>query len=137
MSVPAKSNIPGISPAEALLEFGPTVLNRNLVEAWITDQLHPGGIIRCPNCREELQSPRSCATFGKGGRVVCQSCGRFYNNRCNTILHKSPFPSGIIYLLAVMIALDVPKVRIAETLHMSINTVKRWSDIFSATGTVL
>lgn len=133
----ADSMINGFTPGAALAVFSPDMLDHHLINAWVYDKLHPGDVICCPACGDQIKSDRACSTFEFGGRVCCPSCKKFFTNRTDTILHGSQLSFGQVYLIAVLSALKVERREIARIVGLHPDSIRNWEKIFTALETPL
>ena len=90
---------------------------------WIR-RLHPSGPC-CPGCGVLLEG-RQSETFGAGGRVHCNSCGRWFNYRTGTLLQGAIVDDRELYLLALLTEMECPTGQIAAACNLSDDTVRAW-----------
>lgn len=94
---------------------------------WVR-RLHPAGG-RCPDCGVSLDG-RQAETFGAGGRVHCNSCGRWFSYRTGTILAGSTADDCQLFLLAYLTGLLCSVQDIAAACRLSKDTVRAWQRRF-------
>ena len=94
---------------------------------WIR-RLHPAGPA-CPDCGVSLDG-RQAETFKAGGRVRCNSCGRFFTYRTGTVLHGANADDRQLYLVAFLTASECSPRAIALATGLSTETVREWQGRF-------
>lgn len=96
---------------------------------WIR-RLHPSGGV-CPSCRVAIDG-RQAETFRTGGRVHCNSCGRWYGYRTGTPLSGTTLDDRQLFLLVYLASLGCNAQSIATACQVSTDTVDRWLRQFGA-----
>jgi transposase-like protein len=94
---------------------------------WVR-RLHPAGP-HCPDCRVALDG-RQAETFAAGGRVHCNSCGRWFTYRTGTLFTGTTLNDRQLFLLILLIANNCPASSIAASCRLSEDTVYAWQRRF-------
>lgn len=131
-----QTQVTGFTPAQALAVFKPSVLDSELIQAWVHGMLHPEPLPVCPECGHIIESHQSRTTFSAGRRVCCYSCRRFFSSRTKTILHGSPITDGQLFLVAALTEFSrltssddkLSRRHIAEITGITTDSVKKWQD---------
>jgi transposase-like protein len=121
----AKNNI---FPQDVLKVISATFLDEGRCRQWVMDQLHPDGG-HCPKCRHQL-TKKQRDLFISGKRVMCQSCGKWFNERTNTLLSSSHMTYSQIFLLAFLLNTTQSCDYIASSVGCDEETVRLWKHKF-------
>jgi transposase-like protein len=124
-----------ILPQDVLKVFSAIFLDEGHCRQWIIDRLHPDGL-RCPKCGHELTKKQS-DFFVLGKRVMCQSCGKCFNVRTDTLLSCSHMTYSQIFLLAFLLGTNQPCDYIAKSIGCDEETVRLWKHKFKTLERVL
>lgn len=116
-------------PADVAKAFGAGYLDNDICRYWIVRQLHPETHPTCPSCRIEI-SDRALPRFLEGGRIYCNSCGKFFTALTGTVLSGCHLTFSGIFLLALFLGLGLRNDLIAEKLSLSSETVRLWQKKF-------
>jgi hypothetical protein len=92
--------------------------------AFLVRGLHADGG-RCPDCGVQLDG-RQADTFAAGGRVCCNSCGRWFTWRTSTVFHRAPLDDRQIFLLLMLTELHCSLDGISSTCRLSLDDAYLW-----------
>ncbi len=106
------------------LTAAPELLDPVAARAFLQRRWHPDGP-RCPDCGTAFEG-RQADTFGAGGRVHCNDCGRWATYRVGTPLHGSVAEDRQVVLLTLLTAAGCAVPVIAQACRLSPDTVRAW-----------
>lgn len=103
---------------------GIDALEEEACRQFLIRRVHPTGA-KCPVCRTSIDG-RQAETFNARGRVHCNSCGRWFGYRTETIFSGTTLNDRQIFLLLLLLANNCPTAKIAASCKVSEETVLSW-----------
>jgi transposase-like protein len=131
ITINRQQNIRGMFvPGDVLAAFNAEFLDEMWCRAWVLERLHRESP-RCPACEEEIPD-RLMQSFCEVKRIRCDRCEKYFTALTGTFLSGCHFSFREIVLLAWLLALKVADKQIAETLKISVESVRLWRHRFEA-----
>src|SRR3954451_9275287 len=88
--------------------------------------------MRCLECRSEAVTERAECTAQGYRRFRCRTCGKQFNERSNTLLNRSQYPSDVIALVVLcrlrykLSLRDLPEMFAVRGIVFSHEAVQEW-----------
>jgi len=119
-----------VTPDIVATVFGAEFLDSDRCLAFVLGAVHKDGP-RCPGCGAAVPD-RLLRSFFGGGRIRCDSCGKYFGALSGTYLSGTHMSFREIVLLCALIGLGVADKEVARILKISAESVRLWRLKFRA-----
>ena len=116
-------------PKDVAKDFAAAFLDEDVCRHWIIKHLHPESAPTCPNCHTDI-SDRVLPRYWEGGRICCNTCGKFFTALTGTFLNGCHLNFSGVFLLALFLGINVPLGIVATKLDISEETARLWRNKF-------